>query len=283
MSKTKERVMLKQNTYKWMARILRKFPLPQPIAMKLEAKKREIRVNLGIKNHKDSFSTNKSDGSTCILFILWMPQLWNSQRTVYEAAVENPEVDVKVVVAPYESKLSNGKTLHSYDFYKEKCPNAIEGIQNGTVFDIRTLNPDIIIRQSPYDSVFPEEYSMANLAKIAKTCYIPYSYNYTPNHLHIEYNVRLLSDLYAVFSDFKTNYNYCINEHNRFYPDLHVYYCGFPRFDILRSMRPPTHEGMTFMWVPRWSTDAVNNDGTSFFEYKDKLLEYFSSHSDLTL
>lgn len=266
---------------KWISRFLR--VIPQPIALSILNYEKKRLAARGVINHKESFTKNTDRDTIRLVFILYKPQLWNSQRSVYEAAVRNPNVEVSVVVTPDENILSDGRVLDSYDYYKEKCPEAIEAVKDGVVFDISSIKPDIIIRQSPYDSVFPLEYSMERLARIAKTCYIPYNYNYTPNHLHIEYNSDLLSDLYAVFSDCNTNYEYCVKERDKWYPDLHPYFLGFPRLDIVRRMGGETRNGKVFMWIPRWNTDKKNNDGTSFFDYKDKLLDFFCEHPDLKL
>ena len=258
--------------------------VPEALALKILEKIRASRRDKALINHKEAFSRKKESGNIVIVFVVYKPQLWNSLKTVYEAAVTNDQVDTYVVVSPDESRLGDGSILTSFDFYKEQCPGAINAVQDGSFFDVSMLYPDIIFRQSPYDNACPKEYSMANLARVAKTCYVPYSYNYTPNHLHIEYNDCLLANLYGLFSDCKTNYNYCVKEHNEYYPDLHVYYYGFPRFDIARRMQNKSDgKNVTFTWVPRWSTDAVDNDGTSFFEYKDLLPEYFSNHPELNL
>lgn len=257
--------------------------IPESFALKLLNIEKKRRAKKGVINHSKSFFRTKSNGKIRVLFILWKPQIWNSQKSVYEAALNNPKVDVNVLIMPDETILSDGSILTSYDYYKKICPNAIEAIKDGKIYDINNLNPDIIIRQSPYDNVFPKQYSMANLAKIAKTCYIPYNYNYTPNHLNIEYNSDLLSDVYAIFSDCITNYNYCLKEHYECYPDIHLFYYGFPRFDIVRKMQNRKCERKVFTWIPRWNTDTVNNDGTSFFKYKDLLVDYFNSHPDLSL
>lgn len=258
--------------------------MPESIALKILNSEKKKQSKKAQDNHKEAFLRKSGAEKVRIVFILWMPQLWNSLKTVYEASVRSKEVETYVIVCNSESKQSDGSVLTSLEYYKGQCKDIINSNDNGKTFDIANLNPDIIFRQSPYDYVFPKEYSMANLAKIAKTCYVPYNYNFTPNHLHIEYNNLLLADLFALFSDCKTNYEYCVKEHKEFYPDLHTYYYGFPRFDIVRKMQNEILESpRTFTWVPRWNTDRVNNDGTSFFEYRDLLPEYFANRIDLRL
>ena len=257
--------------------------LPEYLAIKLLRMIKKIRRNKALVNHREGFKRITKKEKVCIVFIVYKPQLWNSFKTVYLAAVQNKLIKTHVIVVDDETKLSDGSSLMSYDYYLNQCPGAIKASDGKKCFDIKSLKPDIIFRQTPYDHVYPDEYSMERLSRIAKTCYIPYNYNFTPNHLYIEYNDLLLSNLYGVFSDCKTNYNYCENERTNWYPDLHVYNLGFPRFDIARKIQKKRDQIESFLWIPSWNTDNIDNDGTSFFKYKDNLLSFFEKHKDLKL
>lgn len=39
----------------------------------------------------------------------------------------------------------------------------------------------------------------------------------------------------------------------------------------------------TFLWIPRWTTPADDNEKSTFLMYKDFLLNYFSNNAELSL
>lgn len=240
-------------------------------------------------NHFRAFYFNKKQETVIIVFLVYIPQAWNSMKSVYQAAKKTDGVRVYVVVTPGKFISGDRSVFDPYVFFSSECPGAIKAEINGDFFDIRTLKPDIVFRQTPYDDQYPVQYSLRNISKYSKTCYIPYNYNFSPKkHLEIEYKDSFLANMYAVFSESESNYNYC-KDKSKYYKDLKVFYLGFPRFDLLRERNMFGNAGKlprkskSFTWIPRWSVDTQKNDGTSFFEYKEKLIDLFRKNHHLSL
>lgn len=236
--------------------------------------------------HKKVFNCNASVGSKInMVFIVYLPQTWNSLKTVYEYSLINPSINSFLVVLPENISISDKKKISSFEYFSSLYQDAIEAYKNGKLFDIKELKPDFVFRQTPYDSVYPKEYSLKNISKYSKTCYVPYNYNFSSfKHLIIEYNEKMLSNLFAIFSESESNYTYCNKQKQLYYHDLNVYYLGFPRFDLIHKIKSNDICNYSiFTWIPRWSVDTNNNDGTSFFSYCDLLIDYFSEHKEISL
>lgn len=258
--------------------------IPGGIRHKLSYEAKKTQAKISHTKHRKAFS-RKQNGQITIVFLVCEPQSWNSLKSVHEAALNHPNLKVHMVVSP---KDIDGKWIIKekvLDFFKNETMDVIPGYQNGILFDIASLSPDIVFRQTPYDEQYPKEYGIGKIARYAKTCYVPYGYNMSSEkHLKIENNHRFVKDLFAVFTDCRTDYDFCRKLQMDLYPDLHVVYKGFPRIDLLRNLKDRRDkDSYTFTWIPRWSLDSVYNDPSGFFVYKDKLLEFFEKNKHCNL
>ena len=267
--------------------------LPSSGVLWLRERQTSALAFIGYVNHYGAFHKKEEKNVITIVFLVTMPQLWNSLKTVYQAAEKNDNVKAWVVVVPNVTIQSDGSCLESYVFFKKECQHVVDARLQTGYFDIRKLRPDFIFRQSPYDDAYPKEYSYARLARYGKTCYVPYNYNFSPKkHLVIEYNEKAMRNLFVIFSESESNREYCLKEKERirWYKDLHVFYLGFPRFDLYdRKWMEATTEikkcekNRYFTWIPRWATNSEENDGTGFFAYHEHLVSYFRKHRELKL
>lgn len=229
-----------------------------------------------------------------IVFIVQRTEVFNSVRTIFEAALANDECEVYLLPLPrcateykelfwetYASvvefcyQLHGGTVIDTYDFETE------------TYYDLTRLMPDYIFLNVPYTMQYPDVYSLEKLALIAKVCYVPYGYA-MPNE-------ELFSDLYAsafytgltkhisfLFADGDTSYSYC-KKNRMWLSELlfgkRLYNIGYPRFDTI-DVHEARAIGNTILWMPRWTAAkqiADGNIGSHFFDYNDDLLEYVDS------
>ena len=229
-----------------------------------------------------------------IVFIVQRTEVFNSVRTVFEAAVSNDECEVYLLPLPrcsiddkelfwdtYESvvefchQLNGGKVINTYDFERD------------IYYDLTVLMPDYIFLNVPYTVQYPDVYSMEKLALIAKVCYVPYGYampneKKNPNLYSGPFYTDFMKYISFLFADGNVSYSYC--KKNRLWlSDLlfgkHLYNIGYPRFDTI-----DTHEvqsmGNTILWLPRWTTENQMEDGnlvSHFFDYRDRFFEYVDS------
>ena len=139
----------------------------------------------------------------------------------------------------------------------------------------------------PYEKQYPEKYSFKNLARAGRLCYIPYGSYYADGIKMIEFGFQneLLKQVDYVFADCDKVYQFlnkkiglCKNRDSK----KIVYSLGYPRFDLV-NRNNNKRNSCTYLWLPRWTTNSADNERSSFLEYKDVLLEYFSANKDLSL
>lgn len=228
------------------------------------------------KRNREKF---KGRENKVIVFIANYPQGWNSFKPVYDTLKKDKTK--KIVLVGYVSERYPSSTE---SFWKKIDPDAIIA-KEGQVPSIAALSADLIFRQTPYDDEFPEEYTARKLSKIAKLCYIPYGYQ-LPNKIHLdsEYNDWFFPFLTAIYACSDVSYQYCMEKKklHKTTEDIRVFNYGYPRFELLSEVES-SGSVSRFLWIPRWSTDEVKNDGSGFFKYSDLLLDYFSKHQELSL
>ena len=226
-----------------------------------------------------------------IVFIVQRTEVFNSVRTVFEAAVANDECEVYLLPLPRCANEYKELLWDTYASVVEFCHQLYGGtvidtynFKTETYYDLTKLMPDYIFLNVPYTIQYPNVYSLEKLALIAKVCYVPYGYA-MPNE-------KKYSDLYAgpfyvdlmkyisfLFADGDVSYSYC--KINRMWLSellfgKRLYNIGYPRFDIIdvQEVRPM---GNTILWLPRWTaTNRIDhgNLASHFFDYSDNLLEY---------
>lgn len=226
-----------------------------------------------------------------ILFIVQRTEIFNSVRTIFDAAVANDECEVYLLPLPrcateykelfwdtYASvvdfcyQLHGGTVIDTYDFVTEKY------------YDLTELMPDYIFLNVPYTVQYPDVYSLEKLSEIAKVCYVPYGYA-MPNEE--KYSCLYASPFYAdlmkyisfLFADGDVSYSYC-KKNRMWLSELlfgkRLYNIGYPRFDTIDT-REIRAMGNTILWMPRWTAEKqidVGNLASHFFDYNDSLLEY---------
>lgn len=234
-----------------------------------------------------------------VIFLCQYYAAWNACMSTFQAAVADPDVEVYLVAVP-EKVMKKGpdkkKSYVTHEEYEENMAyqfcksfylNTIDAYDPETHrwFNIGALKPDYVFMQRPYQMYLPPPYRCTVLATYTKVCYIPYSYckqlwdsRYVYRHSFIHY-------AYAVFTE---NQLYCEMARN-IYCDIFqadwkkIEFVGYPRFDM-RAEKTGTwpETGKTVLWLPRWTTlDDV--EATTFFEYKDVLINYFKNHPDTRL
>lgn len=266
-----------------MRQILRKI-IPEPIRkMKIQyIEKKSLKDGARIKKQVILKDPGKP---LIVVFVVYMPQEWNSLEAVYLMMKKDSRFKAYLLVTPHESILSDGRTMSSYDFFSRFGNDVIDAkLENGW-YNVADLHPDIIFRQESFDDNFPSEYSGKKLAEIAKLYYIPYAYTNTAKHIPMEFHLGFISYCKTVFAANTETYNYLLTlkKTYRELADLSVYDIGFPRYDLLGDVELEDAPIRHFLWIPRYSLDFEGNDGTNFFKYKKNIIKYFSENKNIEL
>lgn len=247
--------------------------------LKLKVNKNKIRIQ---KKNENGYNIN-------VCFFIQFPEMWNSEKTVYDCMIKDDRYNVTIIAVPKRIGINSNEkifqaTNSAYTFCIDNGIKAINACENGRWFNISNLETDYIFLQRPYDEFMPNQYSMYKLSKLALLCYIPYGFEFVHGiHLNIEYNMNFLNNVYLIFSDNEETKAWC-SSHSKYEEKIgirKVLDIGYPRFDNLAHTCLDS-EKKTVMWLPRWSIDEAN-DRSYFFDYFEKFFKYFSIHLELKL
>ena len=135
-------------------------------------------------------------GKMRIVFIVQRTEVFNSVRSVFEAAVADDECEVYLLPLPRYSQECEELAWDTYASVVEFCHQLSGGtvidtydFETKTYYHLTELMPDYIFLNVPYTIEYPDVYSMEELSFISKVCYVPYGY--------VISNAKIYPDLHA--------------------------------------------------------------------------------------
>lgn len=229
-----------------------------------------------------------------ICFVQQDPNCWNKSKALYDLLKQDPRFAVSLVCVPDPF---DPNTASTFAFFQQNGYDAIDArigegpwdvrTNQGQWFDIRSLKPDYLFYQQPYDSYLPLSYRSDTVCRYAKLCHTPYGFALIKELLACMDKAfcRHVYRTYSV-SELEKRYN------QKVFPISHflglrkaVYFSPlvFADFFEQREKTSPSWEFSTnsfrAIWTPRWTTDEKLG-GSNFFRYKDLLLMYADTHPD---
>ena len=249
------------------------------------------------KKHKNRIHKNTK---MRIVFIVQRTEVFNSVRTVFEAAAASNDCEVYLLPLP---RCANERKELFWDTY-ESVVEFCRQLHGGTVidtynfetskyFDLTEIMPDYIFLNVPYTYQYPDVYSMEHLASIAKVCYVPYGYATSNEKKYPElysglFYIDLMKSVSFFFADGDASYSYC-RKNSMWLSELlfgkRLYNIGYPRFDTI-DVPKDRPQGNTILWLPRWTAAKQMDDGnlaSHFFDYHDSLLKYVNGQDHYRL
>lgn len=228
-----------------------------------------------------------------LVFVCHRPAVWNSLKTVCEAALKDEMFNVTIVTIPCKKQLPDLYLSHeNYEsegaeaFWKDYPCRVLHGYNYDTKewLDLKILNPDYIFFQQPYDCMRPAQYHSDVVASYATMCYVNYFYPSSEGNFWECLPSDFLKHLSFYFAVGKRNME-IVQSGSRKY-NTKVVLSGYPRFDLLTqkdnsvSKLWKNPDNFKIIWTPRWTT---NENNCHFFKYKEKLFELVDNHGDIDL
>ena len=231
-----------------------------------------------------------------VVFVCHRPSLWGSLKTVYEAMKNDSDFNVKIVTIPMKKQLP--KLGFNHEIYESEgaenfwtSEDVISGYNYETkeFFDIKTLNPDYVCFQQPYNVCRPECLKSHVVSKYAKVFYVHYASNFIGSGILEDSNPPdFIRNVSFYFNQNKTDYD-LIKIYNQKLNNTFTkqYLTGFPRYDELEKYKNTESEVWNYtktdkkfrvIWTPRWCTNEGN---CSFFDYKDEFLSLCKENGKL--
>ncbi len=228
-----------------------------------------------------------------VVFVCHRPPVWESLHSVYEALKADDLFRVRIVAIPNKKQEPGTGLFHEHyetegaeEFWRgEDCLNGYD-YETGQWLDLRSLNPDYVFFQQPYNMTRSRPYQSGVVSKYAKIAYVAY---FSPIVLDDTYDESVpldyIKDLSFFFTQHDADHAFIQNRFRSL--DMHlcrIIEVGNPRFD-----RMALHAGeacgiwndpnsFKILWTPRWTTNEGN---CHFFDYKDRLTEYCGGHPEV--
>lgn len=232
-----------------------------------------------------------------VVYLCHRPAVWGSLKTVYEAMKTDDSFDVKIVTIPNKKQLPKiGLNHEIYEsegadvFWKGEDVLSGYSYETNEWFDLRSLHPDYVCVQQPYDICRPAFLKSWNICKYAKMFYIPY-FTFLSNKMDDFVNdecnpIDFLKNLSFYFTQGEDAFLYVSKRLKITGNDnCQVVKSGFPVFDEINNSinnesnwNYPNEKKFRVIWTPRWCT---NENSCNFFEYKDLLIDYCRNKSDI--
>lgn len=225
---------------------------------------------------------NKARQQINVLFILHNMYTWSALKLIYEELTRRENVKVFVIAASAQHSQQNlmqkSYSAKLVDFLKqEKIPfQEVDAarVANVSAF-LASVNPDLIIRQSPWDNDLPEIFSSLNLSNY-KTIYIPY---YTVDIVDFQQNGV----------DMELNQNFHLFCHKIYFPSQDLLlkakqqflgdtsglkFLGNTKLEYITSQISPkqsdTQRPLHLLWAPHHS---LNNEMLAFGTFDKHCME----------
>lgn len=235
-------------------------------------------------------------GKIKVVFYSQMSTLWTNDEEIYRNMLQDERFEVYILAFP-ESDYTNidfqpeHMQFHAYQYHVEKGhQNVINAYENGEWFDLRSLQPDYVFFERPYNEYIPEAYRIKNVVKYARTCYFPYAYVMMESLFEDTLNVDFFRYLHIFFADSYVSEHFhkkrmklshalglrktVLTNHPVFLNVLNAKHMPNPFWDN----EPQTR----VIWAPRWTIDSQLG-GSNFLNYKDQIVTFFMNHKEMSL
>lgn len=234
-----------------------------------------------------------------IVFVCHRAHIWDALKGIYEACIEDGAFDVTIVTIPNKKQLPKKGLFHeeyvsegASEYFKEYTCRVIEGYdyENKKWFDLKSLQPDYLFFQTPYDICRPPEYQSSAVSMYTKICYVHYGMPFMDGYIAEEsFPKSYLKNTYFHFAEFEEMRKYYVNriEDNCIHKSNRVMLTGYPKLDeghkyVNRESNSWKYQGNNrktrIMWTPRWNTEENN---CTFFEFKDVLVDYVKDNDNI--
>lgn len=230
-----------------------------------------------------------------VVFICHRPTVWASLKSVYDELKANDKFNVSVIVIPMKVTLPGLGYNHENYEWEGACEywkdyNCIKGYDDETKkwFDIKSLKPDYVFYQQPYNVMRCDSYKSEAVSKYAKICYVSYFATMNINDELIECTpMDFLGDLSFYFTQNDIDHEFMkarIEDAGKGHSQTLL--TGFPRYDDMEQYNDcdddiwnlKKNEAFRVIWTPRWTTNEGN---CHFFDYKDKVIQYCDNNKDI--
>ncbi len=230
-----------------------------------------------------------------VLFVCHRPQLWPTLKGVYDLFKADPLFRVQILAVPQRNKIKGRNYRHNHfesegaeAFWKDE--GCIEGYnyETGEWLDPRTLHPDYVFFQQPYNVARPDCLLSSEVSCYAKLLYLTYYVMVDLDPRAEECTpVDFMKDLSFYFAQNEADRVFVEGRLAKGGPNVcQIPVTGHPRLEHIRDHIGEScdlwHHTDSFkiLWTPRWTT---NEGACHFFTYRQPLTAYCREHGNIEL
>lgn len=239
---------------------------------------------------------NESGSKIKVVLMVQFPSLWGKLELLYNELIKHDEFDVVLLAIPdynYETQTIEYSTMENkaYEFLKNENLAVVKANTESGWLDLSAQKIDYIFFPRPYDALMPNGYKSSDLIKYMKTCYIPYGYSLGKSLMRNSFHLRFFTNLYFYFAENKDFEKY----NRRRFMVTHLLnlrksvYVGYPSLQKVLENKveecrywKKDNNTLNIMWTPRWTVNEAQGT-SSFFKYKDALLNQVKNNDNLSL
>ena len=236
----------------------------------------------------------KQTGKIKIAFIVYMPEVWNSLKSIHDFAQADENIETLIIAQPWISKLGQADQTfrnEAFEFLKERYEDVVNAydVKQNSWFHLEDFQPDYVFYTRPYNVEYYQKYKPEAVRKYARLCWVPYGYDVIRNHITEScYNMDFLRYITYVFTPSKSVQEWGREKYAEVVKKgyLHMEYMGFPRFDLYAAIREEgrqSSETTTVLWIPRWTSENKGIMKSNFLNYYRQFFEFAQNHSEFKI
>lgn len=290
-------ILSKINPFKKLKNKLNNLKLETEI--QLSGLKRKLTIQnkelLRLKKKMKSINNKKIN----VVFVCHNCQIWGVLKTACKECIEDKKFNVKIIIIPgtiidLDQEHIKKETKKIQDFFIDYKCEIIQGYNYDSEewLDLRSLEPDYLFFQVPYNSLRPPQYHSNVVSSYTSLCYVPYAYPLLGNTIEEEvYPRSFFQDLYCVFAHSQKGKEWLLKYFNdvEFFDKNSVEVVGSPRFDHLDRYKNTesnlwkykgNNRKFRIIWTPYFS---IREGLSNFFEYTDLFFKYARSNEDVEI
>lgn len=234
---------------------------------------------------------NLPEHSRHLVFLAAYPQMWNTLKPIYDAAVRR-KIKTTILALPRFHVQSGFDSVNEMARFLNRrgipCVSAYNP-NDGTWMELESLKPSHVLYMRPYLHEYPQGYQPNKVALYARTCLIPYGdvETITSPHYEIVFNRDFVVKTNMVLPCSDEVCGQLVKDFSKYIEkgSLAIKPMPDPRLhEVVKALRiPAVPDGeFTILYTPRW---AVRNNPnlTSFFDYFEKLVSFTQKQNGVRL
>ncbi len=262
------------------------------LLIRVRYKIKEIFADIkAVKRLKKTAQKPKNEIKKVVFMVHYVPS-WIRHELIYRELCASDKAEAFILCVPSDIEEKDPKNNDIYNYFKERGYDAINAInEDGSLFDLKSLDPDYVFQSRPYNARMPEQYRSEVLSSYTRICNISYGTCLTKNGLSTVLNKNYIKDVSLYFTEMKDSKRY-FEHKNKMGVKAGVNEAKLVGAANLEQMYrnkenakdnfPSLKARPRFIWAPRWSVDALLG-GSNFFNYKDFMIDFFNENQNVSL